>query len=264
MLAEKVLPKGFRARALLLAARLDLRGWPESEVLARAPLAIRVPGGGVAVLLRYGAAVLFGVPPDAEGALRRRLLSAAAHAYASPDVDELEVRIDEARAEGVAESLLTLHAASIERLQLVGEVLARGLLLTHYEARLAADFDSVEPLALELAQHGAIRGGTRGHVKRIGALLLMEHRMIGRAEAGDKPELVWEHPRLERLYGLLEAEFELRERVVALDRKRELAARTERTLVELISTRHALRVEWYIVVLIVVEIALTVYTLAAR
>jgi RNA 3'-terminal phosphate cyclase len=41
----------------------------------------------------------------------------------------------------------------------------------------------------------------------------------------------------------------------------ELVARTERTLADLISTRHALRVEWYIVALVALEIALTVYQL---
>jgi hypothetical protein len=46
-----------------------------------------------------------------------------------------------------------------------------------------------------------------------------------------------------------------------LDRKLELVARTERTIVDLISTRHSLRVEWYIVSLIVLEILLTIYQL---
>ena len=40
-------------------------------------------------------------------------------------------------------------------------------------------------------------------------------------------------------------------------------ARTERTIVDLISTRHSLRVEWYIVSLIVLEILLTIYQLCA-
>ena len=40
--------------------------------------------------------------------------------------------------------------------------------------------------------------------------------MVGRAEIGDKPELLWEHPELERLYALLETEFEIRERLAAL------------------------------------------------
>jgi uncharacterized Rmd1/YagE family protein len=83
--------------------------------------------------------------------------------------------------------------------------------------------------------------------------------MVGRAEIGDKPELLWEHPELERLNAVLEDEFEIHERLAALDRKLELVARTERTLVDLISTRHALRVEWYIVALIVFEILLTLY-----
>jgi uncharacterized Rmd1/YagE family protein len=89
----------------------------------------------------------------------------------------------------------------------------------------------------------------------------MEHRMVGRAEIGDKPDLLWEHPRLERVHAMLEDELEIRERLAALDRKLELAVRTERTLVELISTRHSLRVEWYILALIAVEIALTLYTM---
>ena len=41
------------------------------------------------------------------------------------------------------------------------------------------------------------------------------------------------------------SEFEIHERLAALDRKLELVARTERTIVDLISTRHSLRVEWY-------------------
>jgi uncharacterized Rmd1/YagE family protein len=98
----------------------------------------------------------------------------------------------------------------------------------------------------------------------MGALLLIESRMVGRAEIGDKPELLWDHPELERLNALLEDELEIRERLAALDRKLELVARTERTLVELISTRHALRVEWYIVILIVLEILLTIYDLWLR
>lgn len=265
MSADKGLPSGtFRARALLIAARLDLRAWPEGDTLARAPLTVRVAGGGVAVLFRYGVAVLFGASAPAEHALRERLATLAAHRYRAPEIEELEIRVEEGKTEGLVENALVLHASGIERLQLIADVLSKSLLLGHYETRLAADFDAIEPLALELARSGSIRGGTREHLKRIGGLLLMEHRMVGRAEIGEKPELLWEHPRLERLHALLEDELEIRERLAALDRKLELAARTEHTLVELISTRHALRVEWYIVALIVIEIGLTLYAMAAH
>ena len=190
----------FRARALLVGARLDLRHWPEGETLARAPLAATLPGGGIAVLFRFGVAVLFDAAPGSEAALRERLAALTDHPYPGP----------------------------------------------------------------ELERTGRIRGGTREHLKRIGALLLMEGRMVGRAAIGDKPELLWEHPGLEGLNAVLEDEFEIHERLDALDRKLELVARTERTLVDLISTRHSLRVEWYIVALIAFEILLGLYELWAR
>jgi len=253
----------FRARALLLGARLDLRNWPEGETLARAPLTARLAGGGIAVLFRFGVAVLFDAAPEAEHALRERLAPLMEHRYPSPEAEELEVRVDPSRPEGLHEGALLVQSASLERLQLVAEALSKSVLLGHYEARLGADFDRIEPLALELERRGRIRGGTRDHLKRIGALLLIESRMVGRAQIGDKPELLWEHPRLEGLNALLEDEFEIRERLAALDRKLELVARTERTLVDLMSTRHALRVEWYIVALIAFEILLTLYAMWA-
>lgn len=260
MPADKSLLAGeFRARALLLAARLDLRAWPEADTLARAPLAVPLQGGGIGVLFRYGIAVLFGAGPEAEQALRARLAALMEHRYRAPEAEELEVRAGSGHAEGLLEGALLVQAATLERLQLIAEALSKSLLLSHYETRLAADFDRIEPLALELAREGRIRGGTREHLRRIGALLLIEQRMVGRAEIGDKPELLWDHPRLERLNALLEDELEIRERLSALDRKLELAARTERTLVDLISTRHALRVEWYIVALIAAEILLMLF-----
>jgi uncharacterized Rmd1/YagE family protein len=254
----------FRARALLLGARLDLRNWPEGETLARMPLAVRLPDGGVTVLFRYGVAVLFGVAAEGEHALRERLASRIEHRYRTVEVEELEVRVDESRPEGLLEGALLVQSGTPERLQLIAEVLSKSALLGHYETRIAGDFDRIEPLALELERRGRIRGRTREHLKRIGALLLIEHRMVGRAEIGDKPELLWEHPELERLYALLETEFEIRERLAALERKLDLAARTVRTLVDLIDARHSLRVEWYIVILIVVEILLTLYDLWLR
>src|SRR3990172_2013664 len=89
------LPQGsLRARALLLGARLELRNWPEAEALARMPLAVRLPSGGVGVLFRYGVAVLFGIAPEAEKALRERLAPLLQHPYPPPQAEELEMRVE--------------------------------------------------------------------------------------------------------------------------------------------------------------------------
>jgi uncharacterized Rmd1/YagE family protein len=85
--------------------------------------------------------------------------------------------------------------------------------------------------------------------------------MVGRVEVGEKPDVLWELPGLNRLFARLEDEYELQERRTALERKLDLISRTVETLVDLLQNKRALRVEWYIVALIVFEIILTLYQL---
>lgn len=81
---------------------------------------------------------------------------------------------------------------------------------------------------------------------------------------GEKPDVLWDHPELERLWHRLENEYEIAERQLALERKLDLIGGTAETLLGLIQDRRTLRVEWYIVILIVVEIVLTLYELFFR
>ncbi len=55
--------------------------------------------------------------------------------------------------------------------------------------------------------------------------------------------------------------FRILERYTALNRKLELVSRTVETALGLLQARRSLRVEWYIVILIVFEILLTLYQL---
>lgn len=82
---------------------------------------------------------------------------------------------------------------------------------------------------------------------------------MGRVEVVDKPELLWEHPALERFYERLLDEFEIRERHVALERKLELVSRTAQTVLELLQARRSFRLEWYVVLLILLEIIISLF-----
>jgi uncharacterized Rmd1/YagE family protein len=158
---------------------------------------------------------------------------------------------------------IVLEDARLERLQLVADALAKSIVLALYEARVARSFDHVEPLALDL-QGGTTRGQAHHLLRNVGDALLSQHRMVGRAQVSEKPDLLWDHPELERLYLRLEDDFEIRERHVALERPIDLVSRTAQTILEILQSRRSLRVEWYIVLLIVVEILLTLYDLFLR
>ena len=249
-------------RALLLGERLDTRALERDEPLGVAPLMVAIAGGGVGVLFRYGAVVLFGTPAEAMDKFVRSLMPSVNAALSVPERDDAQILIrPEADGQVDPAGNIVLRERTTERLQLVADILAKGLVLSYYETRIAEIFDGIEPLAAMLREKG--RAGARGKelLRHIGDVLLIQQKMVGRVETGEKPELLWEHPELERLYMRLAEEYELRDRDRALDRKLDVISRTVETLLGLVQTRSSLRVEWYIVLLIIAELLLTTYPL---
>jgi uncharacterized Rmd1/YagE family protein len=141
--------------------------------------------------------------------------------------------------------------------------MARSVLLADYETRINQSFDTVEPLTLKLSRSWGPRMSSR-LLQTIGTALATEHDMVGRAVVTEKPDLLWEHSELEGFYLMLENDFELRERDAALVRKINLVRGTAQISLELLHSRRSLRVEWYIVILILVEILLTLFDLFVR
>jgi hypothetical protein len=78
----------------------------------------------MAVLFRYGVAVLLGAPSDAERALRERLSGRTENPSDSVESEELDIRIDPARPEGLQEGTLVVQSGSLERLLLTAEALS--------------------------------------------------------------------------------------------------------------------------------------------
>lgn len=247
-------------RALLLGQRLPVARLDPRLALALGPTTLRAGANGFAVLLRYGAVVLFAVTPEEEAELLGTLAGPANSEPAVLASEDARIVVDPAAAEGIdAEGRIRLSDLAPERLQVVADVLAKGAVLSHHESRMAEAFDRVEPLAVALRLGRPMREESRELLRHLGDVLLTEHRMVGRVEVSESPEVVWEHPELERLYLRLAQEYELRERDAALTRKLDLISRTVATVLELTQNRRSLRVEWYIVILIVVEILLTLY-----
>jgi len=249
----------FRVRALLVGERLDLRALTRMERMANDPLTITAGAAGFAILFRYGAVVLFDLTPLEESEFLRQLAPLVQRPYAAPEIESIDIHVDPDGREGLEGSVLTVADAALERFQIIADILSKSTVLALYESRVTRSFDLVEPIAADLEQNAGSRRTAKELLRQIGSALLSEQNMVGRVQVVDKPDLLWEHPRLERFYLRLEDEFEIRDRHMALERKLELVARTAQTVLEVLQDRRNLRVEWYIVILIVVEILLTLY-----
>ena len=249
-----------RARAWFLGDRIDVRSLEGGKLLAAVPLTVSTGAHGCATLFRYGAVVLFQVEPEEEKQFLAELAPLVGGRFASPKTEEAEIVIDPDEDDRVdAFGTIRLESADLQRLSIVAHALAKSAVLTHFEERIAEVFERIEPQAEELRRSGRTLARGTELLREIGDVLLVQTRTVARVEVTEKPELTWDRPELDRLYVRLSTEFELRARDLSLTRKLELVTETTRTLLDLLQNRSSLRVEWYIVALIIAEILLTLY-----
>ncbi|TRZ69893.1 MAG: hypothetical protein D4S02_01340 [Rhodocyclaceae bacterium] len=250
------------ARALLLGDRLDLKAFKIADCLATTPLTVEVDAdGGVAVLFRYGVVVFFGLRALDEVRFLETLQPLITNSYPNPEIEELEIHCGKPNL-GVQSGAVSLDEISLEKVQVIADALSKNLVLSLYEKKVAGEFDKIEPLAQELATRGKVSASSKTLLSKIGRMLLIEHRMVGRAEIGDKPEILWDFPHLGGLYASLEDEFELQERQVALDRKLNLISDTAQTLADIWDNKKLHRLEWYVIGLILFEIVINLLEMA--
>ncbi len=251
-------------RALSFCQRLDIRALEKTSRLAENPLVVRAGSQGAAVLFRYGVVVLFGLTAIEELAFLKDLTQIATDPFDHYESEEVRLCLSEVAHEVAEEDYFAVDAFNLQRLQVVASVLAKSVILAHYEAEVSQTFVRIEPLAISLQQGDNLMHSGRELLAHIGDVLMIQGRMVGRVEVSEKPELLWEEPQYERLYSRMAEEYELVERHRALERKLDLISRTAETLLELLQNSRSHRVEWYIVILIVIEILLTIYELWGR
>ncbi len=274
----------FRAQAVLAGTAIDLGQLGAAERPGGAPLVVELVGSlaglgisgtgatgigtsvsrpgvaqtGVAVLFRYGAVVFFGVSPEGIAEYLRQVGPQIRQPLPAPEreTESLEIRVEPEARETVEGSVLVLADVTLEKLQVVADIMAKSVSLAHHERNIDRQFERIEPFAVNLDHWGRGARAARELLQHLGAALLAEHRVVAGARVDDSPELLWDHPELERLWARLRDEFEIRERFAALHGKLALISRTAETALELLQNRRALRVEYAIVGLIVFEILL--------
>jgi uncharacterized Rmd1/YagE family protein len=248
------------AKAWFLGTRIDIREMGRSGSAAAGPVTMLIGSRGYSLIFRFGVVVLLGLSDAEEREVLESLSVSVQNPFNQPESDEVELTVDPSLPERLGvDGRLALHDTNLGRLQVVAHVLAKSCVLGYYERNVAEVFDRIEHLAERLCRGVSPARGKKEVLNEIGNVLLILARTVGRVEVTEKPEITWDDADLDRLYERLATEYELRDRDLALSRKLELISRTAETYLDLVNNRQTLRVEWYIVILIVLEIVLTLH-----
>jgi uncharacterized Rmd1/YagE family protein len=241
-------PTRLTARALIVGERIDTAGLERPDMISSLPLAFRVGTQGMVALFRFGVAVMVGLTPleeeDTLMKLRSRVTGARARGDDETAVLELAPDSDEQKS---SSGPIQIKNLSPPRFLVIADALAKTVALARDEREVNAVFDVIEPFAAKLAASGRPPFRRRAMLKLIGE---------------EKPDALWDHPELERLYARLADEYELNERADVLKRKLDVIGDTAQALTDIIDADRATRLEAAIVILIVLELIAAIVQIA--
>ncbi len=247
-------------RALQLGERIEVKGLERADAFSTIPLAFHTGTGRTVVLFKSGAAVFINMTPVEEEELIRSLGPRIRSPLKDREFEMVGLTVRPNEEELVTPSgALQVKAADSHRLLLIAEALAMSVALAYDERRIATAFDNIDSVAQSLQREQLPTGPKGGLLKQIGQALAIQQRLAGRVDLDEKPDVLWDHPELERFWARLVDEYDLPQRGRAIARKLEVIRETADTIADLLATRTSHRLEWYIIILIAIEILLSLY-----
>lgn len=213
--------------------------------------------GSYIVVFKYGVVVYFGLQTAEKDAHKREIHQAAdaIHSYT-----ETETAILEHGAEKISvyDGNISLLSITREQVLVIADILGKSVILSWYEDQVNSMFEEIEPIA-EQMKKGKILKKKKHLIKTLGGALAIQNAMLSRIRLDDKPDILWDLPELEKLYHLLVNDYEIEDRQQVLEGRLKMITDTVSFNTNILDYISSHRVEWYITLLIVVEIFLTLY-----
>jgi uncharacterized Rmd1/YagE family protein len=261
-LAANLAKQGYcEVNAVLIGTDINLKALTHRTVQKKEPILTRLSDKNVAMIYPYGAIVFFNASTVATVELITKCQQFAGQLFSTPENEQFTVMIQPDQPEGIIQNKVSIKKVGSEQFEIIGDALAKSLILEYHENRIGSLFDKIEPIAKSLKDKGTLGYTTRDILKHIGASLVMAQQMVGKIEVTEKPIILWEHFELEPLHAQLVEDLEIIERQTSLERKIELISHTSHTSLEVLQQYHSHRLEWYIIILIGIEIVLQLYEL---
>ena len=142
----------------------------------------------------------------------------------------------------------------------VSHGLAQSVKLTTFEELIQKTIDTTKNIPSELAQKGKIPLSRKEISKKMGELFIERNFINLHSEILDTPEFFWDYPELEPYYRKAAHYLDVTKRVEVLNKRLNVIHELFEILSEELNHQHSTRLEWTIIILIVIEVILAVLT----
>lgn len=226
----------------------------EHPVVSSNPLVLEPQPGCYIYLEKFGAVVFWNCPEPLIAAFHRELRAQPGLGAPLEGVrDQLSVHVG-AEEDRVGFSDVWLRELTLDRLKIVSLALAQSVALDHLEGSVRAALAKFEPVMAGLAHHGRLTLSRHEALKIVGFTMETRAEVMENLTLFDDPPETWESESLAHLDSGLFDQFDLDERLGALQQKLAYLSDASARIVDLLTTRKSHRLEWIIIALIAVEI----------
>jgi uncharacterized Rmd1/YagE family protein len=228
-------------------------------VLATNPLVLEPEAGTWVYLSRFGAAVFWNASPAViEAVLRDLEALPGTLARVEAARDDLRVHLG-AEADRVGFSEVWLRELTLDKLKIVSLALAQSVALDSVEGEVSRAMDRFQPVVTILREEGYLVSGQHELLRMVGFAMSVRATVLDNLTLFDDPPETWESEALAHLDGALFDQFDLEERLSAVNQKLAYLKDAGATVLDVLAHRKDQRLEWIIIVLILVEVVLFVW-----
>jgi uncharacterized Rmd1/YagE family protein len=231
--------------------------FPEAKRSAR-ELWYSTSAGGTVFIYPFGAMVFHDVPPAEREAQAARLHAARPGLTKASGLEEsFTVREEPGARVDMREGVLVVGMLSSEGANVVAMTVAQSAAMDYYDRIVDGMFSRTDRLVERLERAGRAPFATRPLHRFIGTAIGTRNEVLSILHMLDKPEVIWEDMTAERIYEVLRVEFDLSDRYMALELKLRSVQEALELVLDMTRDSRLVLLEASIVLLIVIEIALS-------
>jgi len=265
--ARQLLPEGgagdFTLQADYFDGQIDLKAFcaahPHHPILGANPLVLEPQKGSFVYLARFGGVVFWNCPETLIRQVHEELKSLPGLSLLEEQArDFLQVKVGAAE-DSIGFSEVRLRDFTLDKLCIVSLALAQSVALEHFEGAVSRAMARFQPVVGALSHEGKMLLPHRKVLQIIGFSMEVRAAVLDNLTLFDDPPETWESESLAHLDSALYDQFDLEERLKAIREKLAYLHDAGSTFLGLLDTRKNHRLEWIIILLILVEILLFIW-----
>jgi uncharacterized Rmd1/YagE family protein len=261
---RSLLPEGeacdFTLQADYFDGQIDLKAFcasqPHHPILGTNPLVLEPQKGSFVFLARFGGVVFWNCPELLIRQIHEELKSLPGLSNLEEQArDFLKVKVGSTE-DSVGFSEVQLREFTLEKLCIVSLTLAQSVALDHFEGAVSQAMARFQPVVKALSLQGNLKLPHREVLRIVGFAMEVRAAVLDNLTLFDDPPDTWESESLAHLDSALYDQFDLEERLGAIKEKLAYLQDAGATFLGLLDTRKNHRLEWIIILLILIEIVL--------